>query len=247
MIEEVVASELLHADETIHPQGRLMLWLWVFVCSTTVLYFIGSRSKEILENLLGSRFKGWLMSDGYAGYRHILRRLRCWAHLLRKAQGLKDSLDEQAQGFGDTTLDLLEALIKAVYLAREGRGQNIEPAWREKLAAFRRVCERMKLSMHEKTRQLAVEFLNDWNAIFMVLHHPHLPLTNNEAERALRHWVILRRIAFGTRSKVGSKTFALLASVIDTCRLRNASPWNYLAKVIEAARQGLPIPSLPSA
>ncbi len=245
LINEVVASELLYADETPHPQGRLRLWLWVFVCSTTVLYFIGSRSKEIVEKLLGKKFEGWLMSDGYVCYRHILRRLRCWAHLLRKAQGLKDSFDERAQGFGGTTLDLLEALIKAVYLARKGRGEYIEPVWREKLAAFRRECERMKLSTHEKTRQLAVEFLNDWNVIFMVLHHPHLPLTNNEAERMLRHWVILRRIAFGTRSKVGSKAFALLASVIDTCRRRNASPWRYLAEVVAAARQGLPVPSLP--
>jgi hypothetical protein len=56
-----------------------------------------------------------------------------------------------------------EALMKAVYLARNGRGEDIEPAWREKLAAYRRECERMKLSTHEKTRRLAVEFLNDWD------------------------------------------------------------------------------------
>ena len=56
-------------------------------------------------------------------------------------------------------------------------------------------------SKHEKARALAVEFLNDWETIFMVLRHPHLPLTNpstssghrNEAERALRHWVIMRK------------------------------------------------------
>ncbi len=40
-------------------------------------------------------------------------------------------------------------------------------------------------SKHKKARALAVEFLNDWDAIFMVLRHPHLPLTSNEAERAL--------------------------------------------------------------
>jgi transposase len=46
---------------------------------------------------------------------------------------------------------------------------------------------------------------------------------------------------------VGSKSFALLASVIDTCRRRNASPWPYLAQVIAAGRRGLDVPTLPPA
>jgi transposase len=100
------------------------------------------------------------------------------------------------------------------------------------------------MGRHEVT---AVEFLNDWEAIFIVLEHPHLPLTNSEAERALRHWVIWRRISYGTRTPVGSKSFALLASVIDTCRRRNASPWPYLAQVIAARRRGLDVPPLPPA
>ncbi len=41
-------------------------------------------------------------------------------------------------------------------------------------------------AMHTKARALAREMLNDWEAIFQVLAHPHLPLTNNEAEQALR-------------------------------------------------------------
>ena len=59
----------------------------------------------------------------------------------------------------------------------------------------------MSLFTHTKARALAVEMLNDWAAIFRVLDHPHLPLTNNEAERALRHWVILRRISYGTKTE----------------------------------------------
>jgi transposase len=49
-----------------------------------------------------------------------------------------------------------------------------------------------------------------------VLDHPGLPLTPNEAERALRHWGIARCI--GTRTPQGTRAFALLASVIETCR-----------------------------
>ncbi|SEH05624.1 transposase [Candidatus Venteria ishoeyi] len=59
-----------------------------------------------------------------------------------------------------------------------------------------------------------------------------MPLTNNEAERALRHWVIMRKITYGTQTEVGTRVFAVLASVIDTCRKRDVSPWRYLEKVI---------------
>ena len=67
--------------------------------------------------------------------------------------------------------------------------------------------------------------LNDWDAIFQVLAHPHLPLTNNEAEQALRHWVILRGICHGTRTEDGTRILATLISVIETCRVRQQSPW----------------------
>ena len=79
-----------------------------------------------------------------------------------------------------------------------------------------------------------------------MLENPHWPLTNNEAERALRHWVILRRISYGTRTMVGSRSFALLASIIDTCRKRKASPWPYLAEVIARGRRGQKAPVLPA-
>ncbi|MCB1792996.1 MAG: transposase [Candidatus Competibacteraceae bacterium] len=35
-----------------------------------------------------------------------------------------------------------------------------------------------------------------------MLQHPALPPTNNDAERALRHWVILRKLRLGTRTEV---------------------------------------------
>ena len=81
--------------------------------------------------------------------------------------------------------------------------------------------------------------------IWVVLDHPELPLTNNVAERALRHWGIARRISHGTRTPQGTHAFSLLASVIETCRRRAFSPWPYLADVVRLRRKGLPAPALP--
>jgi transposase len=241
----VLASDLLHADETSWPEAKQTLWLWVFVATTATLYYVAGRGKELVENVLDG-FTGWLMSDGWGSYRHYPRRLRCWAHLIRKARGLAQSCDRAARAFGRIVLDTLEALMAAVYAAREGPPSVDLPAQHAPLlAALRAACERRQGSAHPKTHALAVELLNDWEAIFQVLAHPELPLTNNAAERALRHWVILRKLSLGTRTPVGSRVVALLASVIDTCRQRGHPPWRYLERAIADRRAGLPLAPLP--
>ena len=78
-----------------------------------------------------------------------------------------------------------------------------------------------------------------------MLEYPAWPLTNNEAERALRNWVILRKITQGTRSDQGSRALALFASVFVTCRLRNSSPLLYIRDVINMRRKGNDVPKLP--
>ena len=249
LIEAVQESGLLHADETPWPeQGApaLSLWLWVFTTAQVTLYYISHRGQELVQTLL-ENFAGRLMSDGWQAYRWLARRLRCWAHLKRKAVGLVESYHREAQAFGGDVLDLWKGLYEAVQKAREGPPQSLREDFEDRLHTFRARCEALRASSHSKTRDLAGEFLNDWEAIFAVLDHPHWPLTNNEAERALRHWVILRKLTHGTRTEQGSRRLALLASVIDTCYQRGHSPWGYLHTAVTVRRQGLPLPPLPSA
>ena len=245
LIEEIRASGLLHADETSWPQGAHTLWLWVFASATTTLYLIAGRGKATVTRVLDG-FLGWLMTDGWFSYRHYPERLRCWAHLLRKAQGLIECCDPGGSAFGHRVRGDLEAFMRAIYAAREGPPVDLTHTQRARLNALRRTVEAFAEHPHAATRALAVELLNDWEAIFRVLAHPHLPLTNNLAERALRHWVIARAISHGTRTAVGSRVFSLLASVIDTCRLRGQSPWPYLALAITERRAGRALPALPA-
>ena len=114
------------------------------------------------------------------------------------------------------------------------------------MARLRQLCEQHRHASHKALREIARELLNDWDVIMRPLDDPTLPLTNNAAERQLRHYVIARRISYGTRSPVGSHSLALLASIIDTCRLRCASATTLLALAIHAARLGLPAPELPA-
>jgi hypothetical protein len=135
--------------------------------------------------------------------------------------------------------------MAAIYAAREGPPSDLPVIHAAVLDALHATCTRHLGHAHAKTHALAIELLNDWEAIFRVLQYPERPLTNNAAERARRHWVIARRIMMGTRSDTGSRVFALLASVIDTCRQRGHTPWPYIAGVIAERRMGRTAAPLP--
>ena len=248
MVEAIEASGLVNVDETGWRQHGRTMWLWVMTTTTVTLYLIGSRSWDVIASIMES-FAGWLMSDGYGQYRKYSKRLRCWAHLIRKARGLADSCNPDAVAFGTQVLESFTLFIKGIHQVRGSPDEptpSIKVLFADELSHLQRLCEQHRNHTHTKLQQFARELLNDWDAIWKVLEHPYFPLTNNDAERALRHWVISRKLSYGTRSAQGSRAFALLASVIDTCRQRGVSPWPFLAQVISQRRQGLDCPPLPS-
>jgi len=195
LIAEVKQSELLHVDETGWKEDGKLLWLWVLVTAQSTLFLIGRRSWDVIADALDG-FAGWLMSDGYHSYRQYAKRLRCLAHLLRKARGLSESLNGEAQRFGEKTLRYMAEFIKGIYRTREGPDIIPKEEFAEHLAELKAWCESHRDSTYEKTRQLAREFLNDWDAIWTVLEHPELPITNNIAECALRQrqWCRVQRL-----------------------------------------------------
>jgi transposase len=245
LAEQLEAATIVYVDETSWPEAGQPLWLWVLCCCHTVLYMIGSRGKEMFDNALSTDFGGTLMSDGYGVYRARLLRLRCWAHLHRKLRGLAESTDPLCAMAGGAMQQIFDELIRAIFQARQAQGPPPAVTHALQIEQLRQLCEQHRDASHKALRELAREFLNDWHVIVRQLADPKLPLTNNAAERQLRHFVIARRISYGTRTPVGSHSVALLASIIDTCRLRGASATDLLARAIHAARMGLSAPVLP--
>lgn len=244
LIAEIQQAELLHADETGWQENGRLVWLWVLRTATVTLYMIGSRSWTVIASVMEG-YAGWLMSDGYGQYRHYGQRLRCFAHLIRKTRALVESCHPEAAAFGEKLLTALSLFIQAIYAARGDPTCNLPEQFADELTGLQQLCEQHRDHSHDKTKALARELLNDWEAIWSILALPHLPITNNVAERALRHWVIARKLSYGTRTAEGSRTFTLLASVIDTCIQRHLSPWPYIASVIAARRKGNTPPPIP--
>ncbi len=242
LVQELQEEEIVHLDETPWYEKDALKWMWVAISGITAVFYVGTRKKVELLNVITSAFIGWLVTDGYGVYRSHEKRQRCLAHLIRKAIALTGAVDEKAQKMGDWFLKELRGLIKAMAEDGEDAKRNCSPI----LARLKRACILGSEKDHPKLRALAREILNDWDAVVAFVKNPGLPPTNNEAERALRHAVISRRISFGSRTAEGSRAYASLLSVIETCRLRDQDPWAYIAQTIALARKGIGPASIPA-
>ena len=239
LIEELQAAEVIHLDETPWYEKGKFCWLWVAISSTIAVYHIGSRKKEELLHLISSAFIGWLVTDGYGAYSSYEKRQHCLAHLIRKALALTQVVDREASDLGQWLLEELRELIQTLSDGDEDNSLDPVPG------RLYRVCRLLSAAEHPKLKALAQEILRDWDAVVAFVSNPGLPPTNNEAERALRHAVIARRISYGTRTSEGSLAYCSLLSVIETCRLRKVDPWSYIAQVIALGRKGILPPSIP--
>jgi hypothetical protein len=240
LLAEIRAADVLHLDETPWYQKGHLRWLWVATSATAAVFHIGSREKTEVASLIGESFLGWLVTDGYAAYRSHKQRQRCLAHLIRKAVALQEGIYFEASRFGDWLCRELRALIHGI---AEDAGKSTLGLV---VARLKRACLLNQDADIDKARALAREILNDWDAVIAFVKNPHLPPTNNEAERALRHAVISRRISHGTRTDEGSSGYAAALSVIETCRKRKARPWDFITRLLAAARRGAEFPALPA-
>jgi hypothetical protein len=67
-----------------------------------------------------------------------------------------------------------------------------------------------------------------WPGLTLFLENPRLPLDNNHVERQLRRVVLGRKTHYGSRSERGAEVAALFYSLIDTARLHDIDPRDYL-------------------
>ncbi|MCF7986088.1 MAG: transposase [Methylovulum sp.] len=118
LITELLASDLLHIDETAWKEAGKLVWLWAFVSTYTVVYQIGKRHRLVVQHLLGNLFNDFIMTDGFSVYRIFPKRLRCWAHLIRKARALHQSLDLGDQDFGSNLLLVLTSVVVSLLYLR---------------------------------------------------------------------------------------------------------------------------------
>jgi transposase len=100
-----------HVLITRTPDGRL-----------TFLQAIGSRRKDVIAGGLPARFTGYLITDGYTGYQHLLSRLagiqQCCAHVIRRCRAVTRLGPGGVQDWAGGIIAVLREAHQAVEAAR---------------------------------------------------------------------------------------------------------------------------------
>ena len=72
-----------------------------------------------------------------------------------------------------------------------------------------------------------------WHGFELFLSDTRIPLSNNEAERTIRHAVMGRKNYYGSGSHTGAETAATLFTIIESCKKNDLDPRTYLANVLK--------------
>lgn len=243
-------AQAVHMDETTWRLRGAQEWLWVAASALVACFRIDpTRSQRAAKALLGEEFGGFVISDRYTGYHFldVLQQQLCWCHVIR--QLVEVSQRSGAAGRRGTQLVKLAREVIAVH--REFLAASHDADWlSSKLAPLRaqirKLLEQCAAGDHTKTANFAAGLLEEYDALWTFCDVPDLQIdpTNNAAERAVRHAVLMRKLQGGTQSDRGSRWIERIQSVRETCRLQHRSPLAYLTDAATAAHHRLPVPSL---
>ena len=263
LFERLKASTKLFADETTAPvldpgRGRTKTgqffaharderpWGGADPPGVTYLYAPDRKAEQPIRHLQG--FAGVLQVDDYAGYKALAERNAvslafCWSHVRRKfydlAQGGPAPIATEALA-RIATLYQVEADIRGCSAeercaARQARSRPIvaalEPWLKDKLGL---VIQKIKLA--EAIRYA----LSRWGGLSRFLDDGRVEIDSNVVERAIRPIALNRKNALFAGSDGGAEHWAVVASLVETCKLNGVDPQAYLADIIARIVAGHP-------
>jgi len=255
LLEHIRASTKIFADETTAPvldpgRGRTKTGqLWAYARDdrpfggadppiAVYVYAQNRKSDQPLAHLAG--FRGVAQVDGYAGYRALAQKNSvqlafCWSHVRRRFYELA------AAGPAPIASEALERIGALYAVEKDIRGRNpderrsarqersrpilnaLEPWLREKLAL---ISQKTKLA--EATRYA----LSRWDGLSRFVNDGRVEIDSNVVERAIRPIALNRKNALFAGSDGGAENWAIVASLVETCKLNGVDPMAYLADVL---------------
>jgi transposase len=235
-----------HIDETSWKQGRAKAWLWAAVTQWVTVFAIAtSRAAEVARGLLGTDRRKVVISDRFKSYTWIKRRQFCWAHLDRDFQAMVDRGGESGE-VGRLLLGHSERLFGWWHRVRDGT--MARATLRSHVAimrfSFRDDLRRGVACGCARTAATCRELLAGEAHLWTFIRVEGVEPTNNDAERALRHGVIYRKLSGGTDSEAGSRFVERMLTVVATCRQQDINVLDYLTRCYQAHLDGQPAPSL---
>jgi transposase len=198
-----------------------------------------SRSQSVPERLLVN-YKGYLQTDGYAGYNGVLKDkhiigVGCWQHARRKftdAQTAIKRSDKQPH----TKVQQALRFIGQLY-AIEKRGRKLTPEERYALRQqksmpvlneFKNWLDHQHINPQGKLGEAITYLRNQWPRLLIYCQDGRLEIDNNGIENKIRPFAIGRKNWLFSTSQKGAKTSALLYSLIETAKANHLNEYAYL-------------------
>ena len=241
-------QEQLGIDETGHKDDGKAHWTWCFRARTFILFLIaGSRSSEVLEQVLGTAFAGIINCDYFSAYRKFMNGSSaimqfCLAHLIRDVKFLAEQNDQVTRNWAGRMLEGFEQLFRLIHR----REQLSERHFQKKLETLRDKLIRQFKSAPDRpgVRDLRQRFKLHARQFFTFVTTPGIEPTNNLTEQAIRYIVIDRKVTQGTRGHNGQRWSERIWTVLSTCRLQHRSAFAFICDALHAFLHGGKAPSL---
>jgi transposase len=248
-------STKLFADETTAPvldpgRGRTKTGqLWAYArddrswCGSdppgvAYVYAPDRKAARPISHLAG--FKGILQVDGYGGYRALAERgdvqlAFCWAHVRRRFYELA------VAGPAPIASEALKRIGELYTVETECRGRSADERRERRQEKSRPILDelepwlRTKLGLISQKTKLAEAIrytLSRWQGLTRFLDDGRIEIDNNVVERSIRPIALNRKNALFAGSDGGGQHWAIIASLIETCKLCGVEPHAYLEDVI---------------
>ena len=250
--KDILASQLcIHCDETPWPiqiKQQDDGYMWVMANRAGSYYcFEPTRSGKVIVKTLEG-YAGPVLADGYVGYNRLramqgITLANCWAHARRKFTDIQENYPQETTEI----LDIIEDLFKV-----ERKAKTFTELEKLRMEESRGIVEKIKewLTMpHEAARpgnylEGAINYcLNQWSGLTIFLNDVRVPLTNNEAERTIRHAVMGRKNFYGSRTHNGADTAATLYTIIESCKKVELDPRTYINMALKLSAKGQAVPT----
>jgi len=217
LVNEVRIAEARYMDETSWREQGKTIWMWAFVIKGVTLYKIAhSRGHEVPLEVLGPNPTGIDVHDRWGPYNILSQKTGnrpqqlCWFHILEDTKEISQICGDEGEKFHK---DMKKIFDKALSFNHKGTSLDVEKLLNE----VESILNRNFVSM--KCKKFARKILKERDKLFVFVTNPEVDGTNNRAERAVRPYVVLRKVSGGTKSSRGTKNIEVLASAIQTCKM----------------------------
>ena len=213
-----------------------------------VYSYAPGRGSEHASALLKD-FRGILQTDGYVAYKSMgsagrgdvtgdgtgVTLAHCWAHCRRRF------FDIAKAGPAPIAQEALQRIAKLYEIEAEIRGLSAADRRAARQLRAKPLLDAMKLWLEQRAAELprksslaeAVGYaLNQWDGLVRFLDDGRIEIDSNTVERSMRPIALNRKNALFAGHDLGAENWAVLASLIETCKLHGVNPEAWLADVL---------------